>query len=97
MRRAGVHTIGRLCAQLNFADYASRVVHPLARMLDQVWLCVGGNAKHGGREVSQKKYLEYRESMGLGVQRRRDIDANMWRVSASVGAHAGSGTQCIVG
>lgn len=29
-----IQTIGRLCKKLNFSDYASRIIHPLARVLD---------------------------------------------------------------
>lgn len=29
-----IQTLGRLCNKLNFADYASRIIHPLARVLD---------------------------------------------------------------
>jgi FKBP12-rapamycin complex-associated protein len=34
VRRLAVYTIGQLCRNLNFADYASRIVHPFARILD---------------------------------------------------------------
>ena len=29
-----IQAIGRLCKKLNFSDYASRIIHPLARVLD---------------------------------------------------------------
>eukprot|EP01113_Clastostelium_recurvatum_P006582 TRINITY_DN1298_c0_g1_i1.p1 TRINITY_DN1298_c0_g1~~TRINITY_DN1298_c0_g1_i1.p1 ORF type:complete len:2380 (+),score=927.36 TRINITY_DN1298_c0_g1_i1:62-7201(+) len=35
VRSNAIQTIGRLSRKLNFADYASRIVHPLARVLDQ--------------------------------------------------------------
>eukprot|EP00727_Mastigamoeba_balamuthi_P000853 m51a1_g10765 putative protein atypical group (2524) ;mRNA; r:20614-29506 len=30
-----IHTLGRLCRKLNFSDFASRIVHPLARVLER--------------------------------------------------------------
>eukprot|EP01132_Coremiostelium_polycephalum_P005602 gene5602-6970_t len=34
VRILAIQTIGRLCKKLNFSDYASRIIHPLARVLD---------------------------------------------------------------
>ncbi|GAM16986.1 hypothetical protein SAMD00019534_001610 [Acytostelium subglobosum LB1] len=34
VRALAIQTIGRLCKKLNFSDYASRIIHPLARVLD---------------------------------------------------------------
>ncbi|EAL66546.1 protein kinase, Atypical group [Dictyostelium discoideum AX4] len=34
VRTLAIQTIGRLCKKLNFSDYASRIIHPLARVLD---------------------------------------------------------------
>ncbi|KYQ91695.1 protein kinase [Tieghemostelium lacteum] len=34
VRVLAIQTIGRLCKKLNFSDYASRIIHPLARVLD---------------------------------------------------------------
>ncbi|KAF2071336.1 hypothetical protein CYY_007349 [Polysphondylium violaceum] len=34
VRILSIQTIGRLCKKLNFSDYASRIIHPLARVLD---------------------------------------------------------------
>lgn len=34
LRIVAIQTVGRLCKKLNFADYASRIIHPLARVLD---------------------------------------------------------------
>lgn len=31
-----IQTIGRLSRKLNFADYASRIIHPLSRVLESV-------------------------------------------------------------
>lgn len=34
VRILAIQTLGRLCNKLNFSDYASRIIHPLARILD---------------------------------------------------------------
>eukprot|EP00004_Rigifila_ramosa_P027283 TRINITY_DN882_c0_g1_i1.p1 TRINITY_DN882_c0_g1~~TRINITY_DN882_c0_g1_i1.p1 ORF type:complete len:2377 (-),score=590.06 TRINITY_DN882_c0_g1_i1:39-6899(-) len=34
VRLNAIQTLGRLCRKLNFSDYASRIIHPLARVLD---------------------------------------------------------------
>jgi len=34
LRKAAIQTIGQLCKRVNVADHASRIVHPLARVLD---------------------------------------------------------------
>ncbi len=34
VRILAIQTLGRLCNKLNFSDYASRIIHPLARVLD---------------------------------------------------------------
>jgi len=34
VRVFAIQTLGRLCKKLNFSDYASRIIHPLARILD---------------------------------------------------------------
>ncbi len=34
MRITAIQTLGRLCNKLSFSDYASRIIHPLARILD---------------------------------------------------------------
>jgi len=34
VRKLAIQTLGRLCNKLNFSDYASRIIHPLARVLD---------------------------------------------------------------
>ncbi|KAL6080518.1 Serine/threonine-protein kinase tor1 [Balamuthia mandrillaris] len=34
VRMLAIQTLGRLCNTLNFNDYASRIIHPLARVLD---------------------------------------------------------------
>eukprot|EP00742_Colponemidia_sp_Colp-10_P007030 GILJ01007544.1.p1 GENE.GILJ01007544.1~~GILJ01007544.1.p1 ORF type:complete len:2402 (-),score=355.14 GILJ01007544.1:281-6541(-) len=34
IRQATIQTLGRLCRTLNFSDYASRIIHPLVRILD---------------------------------------------------------------
>lgn len=33
-RRRAIETLGRLCRKLHIADYASRIIHPLSRVLD---------------------------------------------------------------
>jgi serine/threonine-protein kinase mTOR len=35
VRKLAIKTIGRLCRILNFAEFASRIIHPLARLLQQ--------------------------------------------------------------
>jgi serine/threonine-protein kinase mTOR len=35
VRAAAIRTLGCLCGRLDFSDYASRIIHPLARVLDQ--------------------------------------------------------------
>ena len=34
VRSQAIKTLGRLCQKLNFSDYASRIIHPLSRVLD---------------------------------------------------------------
>ena len=34
VRTSAIHTLGRLCNLLHFSEYASRIIHPLARLLD---------------------------------------------------------------
>lgn len=36
IHRLAIQTLGRLCKYLNFSDYASRIIHPIVRLLDQV-------------------------------------------------------------
>lgn len=44
VRALSIQTLGRLCDKLNFRDHASRIIHPIARVLRRedlkVWLCV---------------------------------------------------------
>jgi FKBP12-rapamycin complex-associated protein len=35
VRKSCVQTLGQLCRKINFSDYASRIVHPLVRLLQQ--------------------------------------------------------------
>lgn len=34
VRKSAIHTIGELCKSAKLADYASRIIHPLARVLE---------------------------------------------------------------
>ena len=34
LRQASIRTLARLCRTLNFADFTSRIIHPLVRVLD---------------------------------------------------------------
>jgi len=36
VRILAIQTLGRLCNKLNFSDYSSRIIHPLARALEIV-------------------------------------------------------------
>ena len=33
LRKAAIQTVGQLCKKVNFSDYASRIIHPLSRVL----------------------------------------------------------------
>ncbi len=34
IHKLAIQTLGRLCTHLNFTDYASRIIHPIVRLLD---------------------------------------------------------------
>jgi len=33
LRKAAIQTVGQLCRKINFSDYASRIIHPLTRVI----------------------------------------------------------------
>jgi hypothetical protein len=54
VRRLAVYTIGQLCRNLNFSDYASRIIHPLARVLDSAYLSHHHHRDEKGSSSSSK-------------------------------------------
>ena len=38
VRAKAVNTLGRLCRKLNFSEYASRIIQPLVRVMECMWL-----------------------------------------------------------
>jgi FKBP12-rapamycin complex-associated protein len=34
VRQKAVQALGRMCRKLNFSEYASRIIHPLVRVLE---------------------------------------------------------------
>lgn len=62
VRRAAIVTLGRLCMRLDFSDYASRIIHPLARILDagQTTSATSANATTttGTAELSRREAME---------------------------------------